>query len=154
MSEMQNKPIKRNASLRPYSIDHHQGLLLCWKIRTGLKKGVEADRIGKYVSWFYDHHLAPHFRLEEQYIFPILGTDHEMSIRAVAEHQILTELAQQQQTALSLANFADALDNHIRFEERQLFQEVQRLATPEQLQLIEAIHGQDAFVENGEDIFW
>lgn len=148
------KPIKRHASLRPLSIDHHQGLLLCWKIRSGLKKNVDPGRIEKYVSWFYGLHLAPHFRLEEQFVFPVLEPDHALTIRARAEHQTLAELAQQQQTALSLAHFADALDNHIRFEERQLFQEVQRLATPQQLKLIESMHDAQVFVENGEDVFW
>ena len=33
-------PIKRSEYLKPLSRDHHQGLLLCWKIRTGLKKGI------------------------------------------------------------------------------------------------------------------
>ena len=148
------QPLKRHACLRPLSIDHHQGLLLCWKIRSGLKKGISNHRMAKYLSWFYAHHLARHFRLEEQYVFPVLGADHALVIRAVAEHKSLAELVAREPTTVSLAQFADALDNHIRFEERQLFQEIQRLATPEQLQLIEAMHRHDGFVENLEDVFW
>jgi len=35
-------PIKRHNSLQPLSRDHHDGLLLKWKINKGISKGVEA----------------------------------------------------------------------------------------------------------------
>jgi len=42
---MKTVPIKRSIALQPLSREHHHGLLLCWKIRTGLKKGIDIDRI-------------------------------------------------------------------------------------------------------------
>ena len=41
-------PIKRSEFLKPISREHHHGLLLCWKIRAGLKKGIEPERIKLY----------------------------------------------------------------------------------------------------------
>ncbi|WP_241739476.1 hypothetical protein [Aestuariibaculum marinum] len=32
------KPLKRHKALQPLSREHHYGLLLTWKIRTGFKK--------------------------------------------------------------------------------------------------------------------
>ena len=36
-----NKPIKRHKAIQPLSREHHQGLLLCWKIGKGFEKGIE-----------------------------------------------------------------------------------------------------------------
>ena len=62
----EKRPLKRNKALKPFSIDHHHGLLLSWKIRTGLRKSIDPTRIGNYVKWFFEHHLQPHFELEEK----------------------------------------------------------------------------------------
>ena len=73
-----NKPLKRAPELQPLSHDHHHGLQLCWKIRTGFSKQIEPDRIKKYSDWFYKTHLKPHFELEEKYVFPILGAENDL----------------------------------------------------------------------------
>ena len=73
-----NAPIKRHESLKSLSHDHHHGLLLCWKIRTGFKKQIEINRIKFYTDWFFRNHLSPHFDLEEKYVFPVLGQEHEL----------------------------------------------------------------------------
>jgi len=46
------------------------------------------------------------------------------------------------------------LVNHIRFEERILFGEIQKIATVEQLQSIEFNHSDEKFVDNLTDPFW
>jgi len=61
------KPIKRHESIQPLSRDHHHGLLLSWKIRSGISKGVDINRIKKYADWFYTNHIKPHFGIEEKY---------------------------------------------------------------------------------------
>ncbi|MBL0127934.1 MAG: hypothetical protein IPP83_10860 [Flavobacteriales bacterium] len=63
--------------------DHHHGLLLCWKLRTGLQKNVDPARMMAYCQRFHAEHLVPHFGLEEEAIFPILGNDHELVKRAL-----------------------------------------------------------------------
>ena len=64
---MKVKPIKRHKAIQPLSREHHQGLLLSWKIRTGLSKGVSTDRIKTYADWFYKTYLIPHFEEEEKH---------------------------------------------------------------------------------------
>ncbi len=71
-------PLKRHTALQPLSHDHHQGLLLCWKIRTGFELGVDHERMKRYTDWFWENHLLPHFIFEEINIFPILGEEHPM----------------------------------------------------------------------------
>lgn len=149
------KPIKRHTSLQPLSREHHHGLLLCWKIRTGLKNGVEPQRMKNYADWFFKHHLAAHFQVEEQQLFPILGLKNEMVQQAMAEHRRLRELFKSKTDLKTVLGLIEAeLDHHIRFEERVLFNEIQKLANEVQLQLLVEIHQEVPEPEHWEDVFW
>lgn len=152
---MNNKPIKRHPALQPLSREHHNGLQLSWKIRTGLKKDIEISRITKYVDWFYKTHLLPHFEIEEKYIFPILGKDNDLIKKAISEHREIKRLAgTEAELYKNLNPLAEILENHIRFEERVLFNEIQSVATSEQLQQIEFHHSGIGFTDNLTDAFW
>lgn len=152
-------PIKRHNALQPISHEHHQALLVSWKIRMGLKKSIEPQRIKRFCDFFYKSHLAEHFTLEEEYIFPILGATHELITKALADHRTLSELfAQKQADVNTLARIEKGLEEHIRFEERILFSEIQERATEEQLNLVAAVHpgGKEDIknIERWEDEFW
>lgn len=81
-----SNPIKRNEALKPLSRDHHHGLLLCWKIRRGIKRNIAPERIKKYLDWFWKNYLKPYFETEVQYVFPVLGSENELVKQALAEH--------------------------------------------------------------------
>ncbi|WP_299781861.1 hemerythrin domain-containing protein [uncultured Formosa sp.] len=149
------KPLKRHKALQPLSREHHQGLLLSWKIRTGLKKGIELERIKTYANWFDKAHLAPHFNMEEVYIFSILNEDHTLRQQAIEEHKRLGALfADHSNLEDNLTDIADTLEQHIRFEERILFPEIQKIATETQMKYIEEIHYETDFEYNLTDEFW
>lgn len=151
----QKKPLKRVEALKSFSREHHHGLLLGWKIRKGMSKGIAIDRIKKYADWFFENHLVPHFEDEEKYIFPILGEDHEMIKKALAEHRRLTRLfTEEEDVEKALHHIEEELDRHIRFEERELFMLIQEVAKPEQLKKIEEVHDDSDFVDNTTDVFW
>lgn len=150
-----NKPLKRAPELQTLSHDHHHGLQLCWKIRTGFSKQIELGRIKIYADWFYKAHLKPHFDLEEKYVFPILNPENELIKRALAEHRRLKRLFKQtSDLEKSLGHIEEELEAHIRFEERVLFVEIQKKATAAQLARIKEIHTEGAFVEKDDDLFW
>ena len=148
-------PIKRKEALKPLSRDHHHGLLLCWKIRQGIKLNVEPERIKKYLDWFWMSYLKPHFEIEEQYVFPILGIENELVKQALAEHRRLKRLFENEDD-LSKTNslIEKELEMHIRFEERVLFNAIQSLASSEQLIQIEIDCEDKCFYENLSDPFW
>ena len=151
----QSKPLKRNPHLKAISRDHHYGLLLCWKIREGFKRNIDIDRIKRYTDWFWTIHLADHFAVEEKYIFPILGDNNDLIKKALTEHRRLKRLfADNTEVWRSLNLIEEELDSHIRFEERVLFNEVQKVATSEQLEQIEKHHHHDTLNEDWEDEFW
>jgi len=152
---MTQKPLKRHKALQPLSREHHHGLLLSWKIRSGFSKNIETKRIKVYADWFFENHLIPHFTLEETHIFTILDEDHELVKRALADHRRLKRLFTNGEDATkNLHKIEEELEQHIRFEERTLFPEIQKAATEEQLALIAEIHHEEGFVDNVEDEFW
>lgn len=151
------KPIKRHESLKPLSRDHHHGLLLSWKLRTGLQKNVDPERMMTYCQRFHAEHLVPHFGLEEEAIFPILGNEHELVKRALAEHRRLTRLfTGSDDPAIRISQIEEELEAHIRFEERVLFAAIEEVATEEELARVDELHQSlDRSVSDlKEDAFW
>ncbi|MFC5195555.1 hemerythrin domain-containing protein [Bizionia hallyeonensis] len=152
---MEPKPLKRHKALQPLSREHHHGLLLSWKIRSGFSKNVSVERMKTYADWFFENHLIPHFELEEAEIFSILDSQNELVKKALADHRRIKRLfAEDSSLDKSLSKIEEELEQHIRFEERILFPEIQKVATEEQLQHIAKIHQPESFEDNISDEFW
>lgn len=156
-----SKPLKRHPALIPLSKDHHFGLLLCWKIRTGIKKEIEEERIAAYVDYFFQNHLLYHFEEEEKYIFPLLDEKDEKRKKAERQHRKIGRLvdkliAESDHTEVTLGQIEEEVEGHIRFEERDLFPYIQKTQNEIQLEKlrikIEEIH--HATNEIWEDQFW
>jgi hypothetical protein len=149
-------PIQRNEFLAPLSREHHHGLLLCWKIRTGFRKGVDIGRIQSYADWFFRNHLLVHFEVEERFVFSILGNDNKLVRRAMMEHRKLRRLFESREER-SLGLIEEKLETHIRFEERVLFNEIQSVASREEFREIMEKHADHSALQNAEewkDEFW
>ncbi len=138
----EKKPIKRNPAIVRFSKDHYFGLLLVWKIRKGFKSSVEPERISRYVIASFEEELVPHFRDEEVNLFVKLPLNNKMRIRAEDEHKkiyvLIGELRSDNTSKDTLVSFADLLEKHIRFEERELFNFLQENLSPAELEEIES----------------
>jgi hemerythrin-like domain-containing protein len=164
LEEYKNKmamPLKRHTALIPLSQDHHGGLLLVWKIRQGLKSGVEGSRIVDYLNYFAKNHLEPHFLIEEELVFSYLGKNDSMRMQAEQEHELLrSQIREFEESELEyekkLSLFAQTLEGHIRFEERILFQHMQAELMEKDLSEMEAAISKvyDKFQEHWKDEFW
>lgn len=149
------KPLKRINELMPFSRDHHHTLLLCWKVKTGLKKGISSNRIKAYTDWFYKEHIIMHFEMEEKYLYPVLGSENKLIQQAIEEHTLLRKLfTDETNIDESLKLIPEELEKHIRFEERTLFNEIQKEASAGQLEKFKQIHSNEKFVDNLSDQFW
>lgn len=149
------KPLKRVIELQPLSHDHHHALQLCWKIRTGFSKDIAPERIKRYTDWFFKNHLQEHFKLEERDVFSILGSKNPLVQKALSDHQNLSLLFNSESDIkATLEKIETDLKAHIRFEERELFTEIQNCATPTELKKIEEAHSDAAFKEYDTDPFW
>lgn len=158
---MKNKPINRNPNIQELSKDHHFGLLFCWKIKEGLKKGIDLERLKKYLNFFWNGHLKIHFQEEEILLFT--EDNDSLCNRAKNDHQNITRSIDQinaapiQQASLYV-NLTIMLTDHIRFEERLLFPHLEVLLPPERLQAIGKMLANarkaDTFKDNYADQFW
>jgi len=141
MKLKKSTPIKRHESLQPLSRQHHTSLLFCWKIRTGFNKDIPANRMKAYANWFFHAHLKPHFEAEEKHIFPLLDSNNKLVKKALTEHRRLTRLFKSTENPEKvLGQIEEELDAHIRFEERVLFNEIQKCTSPEILNELEMLH--------------
>lgn len=149
------QPIKRHEAIKPMSREHHHGLLVGWKIRMGLRNEISPARIRKYLNWFYTHHLLPHFMLEEQHLFPVLGPDHEEVQEALSHHYEVHRFFMTEDVSVEdLIAFEQVMTKHIRFEERILFNTIQARADERTLQLLEEHLMDHIFEDNETDPFW
>lgn len=88
-------------------------------------------------------------------MFPILDEDAQLINRALLEHKELHRLFNTKENlSQTLSLLEEKLEQHIRFEERILFNKIQEIATPEQFAQIEKQHSEEKFEENTEDVFW
>ena len=148
-------PIKRHPALQPLSRDHHFGLLVCWKIRKGLTAQIDPARIKAYVDWFWDSYLSDHFEEEEKYVFPLLGDGNKLAQQALQEHRSIRGLLDKKEGMEEvLHSLEETLNAHIRFEERELFNAVQEVATAKQLDEIEKLHHASIDENAWGDRFW
>jgi hemerythrin-like domain-containing protein len=142
------------------SHDHHSGLLFCWKIKEGLKRGVDALRIKSYINFFWENHLSEHFQEEEVLLFNRL-TD-PLTRQAKQEHAMLTKRVKRMnhyevENNEDFVIFAELMTKHIRFEERVLFPHLEKELPISTLETVGAYLEQQhhtPFKEDYPDKFW
>lgn len=132
MARFDHAPIDRHEALAPLSRDHYVGLVQA----RHLMKAADADAAmrRKAVAEFldaWDTEIVPHFADEDRVLAGLLGEADRT--RLSAEHREITRLADQarelrRQTGPSprtLGEIGEALERHIRWEERELFTRLQ-----------------------------
>jgi len=135
----ETKPIKRSKELAPLSREHHDGLLYVWKIREGLKKDVSLSKLKEYSVWYWKQHIKPHFFQEEKILLPHMPANHELATRLRKEHENIRELIlnlDQEADKTTFIQLCDLINDHIRFEERQVFPFLEETLPTEELSTI------------------
>ena len=152
------KPIKRSKELAPLSREHHDGLLFVWKIKQGLANGTTIETLCNYTRWFWSNHLKPHFNDEENVLVKFLPADNTLVKQMLKEHSEIRDLVislDKEPDAGSLQLLANLINDHIRFEERQLFAYAEENLTPGQLHEIYNELPHDASCDTEwKDEFW
>ena len=159
---MNTPPIKRSKNLVTLSKDHHDGLLIAWKVRQGLRLNISNTRLSNFIVNQFNTHLHPHFVEEEQLLFSKLPSSDELRIKAEDQHAAIRQMiaafdSAPESSTEDLANFANLLDDHIRLEERQLFPHLEKVVAPDELDLIgkdlERLHATKP-ADEWHDQFW
>jgi len=124
-----DKHLKQHRFIAYFSKVHHHGLLVVWKIRQGIKKEIAVERISGYVKLFYEINLSQHIDEEENFLLPLLSPNDILRRKAENEHlclrEILDRIFEANSNLSTVERFADMLEAHIRFEERELFRHLQ-----------------------------
>jgi Hemerythrin HHE cation binding domain len=128
--------LKRSSQLRPLSSEHHQALLVAFQLKQGLaghgdSAGAPKDLAGllSLARRYEDALLHTHTRAEEELLGRYLG-EPELK-RLKFEHRELIRLMELAKSGgppearAALSAFAELLERHVRWEERELFPRIE-----------------------------
>lgn len=128
--------MKRHVALLHLSREHHAALKLARQARFACDAGLPEAlaQAAQTINECFAAYLEPHFRSEEETLLPALAARGETELveRTLAEHAELRALNRQlaEPDGETLARFASLLHDHVRFEERELFEAAQRRLYP------------------------
>lgn len=128
----------RHSTLIPLSRDHHEALLIALRLKKG-GPASENDRLWpvdlmlqvRSLLLFVEQELLPHFKLEEEILFPAGCTIEELQPlvkNLLDQHQVMRdsigrikEISDENLLKKELIDFGILLETHVRNEERNLF---------------------------------
>lgn len=122
--------MKRHPQLLELSREHHHALQLALQARRAAASGDSAAMVAvvENCRTAFPRELEPHFVVEEETLLPLLIDAGEVALvqRFESDHAALRRFADQFNAAqavdaATLLAFADCLNGHVRFEERELF---------------------------------
>ena len=143
--------MKRNQQLQPLSRQHHNGLLAALLLKKGIKKAADTNVMAAFILDFWHHDLKAHFESEETILIPALKEtefDETLTRRLLNEHFALRSYIGSLENGYAnketISDFADLLEDHIRFEERTYFPEAEKVLSEGALKIIgEQLHEND-----------
>ena len=155
--------MKRDAGLQPISWQHHDALMACLMIKKGVKKQTDLKVLQDFTRKLWDHDISRHFTLEENYLVPQLRQRKfpEYILQSLLrDHELLRVLSQRilngGASYQGFLTFSALLEQHVRFEERLVFEKAQELIPENELQDIGAHFptSSDTVCKNYPNKFW
>jgi iron-sulfur cluster repair protein YtfE (RIC family) len=139
--------MKRHAALHGLSGEHHRALVLARRLRN-LTQDVQPAAVQELLA-LWRAEVGPHFIAEEERLLPLFARysapDHPLIIETLRQHVLMRslldeigELVDAHETPLApLHALGDALREHVRFEENELFPAVEAALPEAQLQRLQ-----------------
>jgi hemerythrin-like domain-containing protein len=144
--------VKRAAELRSLSEDHHHGLVNARRLRQAAseKKGAPEKAARAFLE-FWQKDTSIHFRQEEEVLLPVLARyggelDQESVVLMLTQHarirglimDLSDEMTRKGVRPETLQSIGEALKEHIRLEEREVFPLVEDILPQEGLKELAA----------------
>jgi hemerythrin-like domain-containing protein len=131
----------RDPSLIPLSRQHQHALALCVRLERAIQAGeIDLEAWQAEIQQQFEGEIGIHFAAEEKELFPVAARFSEMQPlvdELLEEHISLRDCfagaAARRLDRQSLANFGEKLVQHIRKEERQLFEGMQKVMSTQAL---------------------
>ena len=136
----------RDKNLIPLSHQHQHCLALCVRLDRAIQAGeVDLEAWQAEIQQMFEQEIAFHFVAEEEALFPAAARHAELQPlvqELVTGHVLLRDFfsraAARKLHSAGLQALVEKLASHIRKEERELFEGMQRLMTPEELSVVGA----------------
>ena len=136
----------RDKNLIPLSRQHQHALALCVRLDRAIQAGeIDPEAWHTEIQQLFEGEIGIHFAAEERELFPAAARFSELKPlvdELVIEHVLLRDFfsraAARSLDPRSLGEFGQKLARHIRKEERQLFEGMQKVMNPEDLALLGA----------------
>ncbi|NNM83221.1 MAG: hemerythrin domain-containing protein [Burkholderiales bacterium] len=114
--------MKRHPSLIQLSREHHHALLLAKRAKADAP---DRERLAAEIAFAFHHEIGEHFRTEESGLLVELARAGQERLvkRTLSEHETLKAIAARLESGdlACLRDFGEAMEAHVRFEERELF---------------------------------
>lgn len=131
----------RDKNLIPLSHQHQHVLALCVRLDRALQAGeVDPGPWQEEIQQLFEHEIGVHFAAEEKELFPVAARFPQMQglvEELRSEHAVLRDFfaraAARRLKITGLEEFVEKLARHIRKEERQLFEGMQRVMSASEL---------------------
>jgi hemerythrin-like domain-containing protein len=131
----------RDKNLIPLSHQHQHALAMCVRLERALAKGAaDLDAWQQEIAGIWEGEIRYHFEAEEKVLFPAAekyAALKPLVKQLLSEHGTLRHFFALARSGRldtgELKTFGETLSQHIRTEERQLFEECQRLMAAEEL---------------------
>lgn len=125
----------RDPRLRGLSSEHHQALVLAVTLKKAAKSGDAAmlDAAAKELAERFETELDPHFIVEEELLLPALrargSSEYDLIERTEIDHAWLRAGAAKAARGETkhLGEYGERLSDHVRFEEKELFERCQNI---------------------------
>jgi len=137
--------MKREVSLQPLSSQHHDTLMACLMIEKGVRKNTDLKVLQDFTRQLWEKdvhklmileesHLVPYLRQKKfpEYIIQSLLRDHELL--RILSARILNGGASYK----GFLAFTSLLENHVKFEEKLVFEKAQELSSENELKMVSA----------------
>jgi hemerythrin-like domain-containing protein len=136
--------MKRAKEFVTLSWEHHDGLVFAFRLQQGLKNAADQHKMLEYIQYTWDNDLEHHFWQEEEILTASLEETErgrELLQTMLDDHRYFRERIKQFKLQSSfnpetIKEFADRLNQHIRFEEQKLFQYLEETLSPVKLKKI------------------
>jgi mannose-6-phosphate isomerase-like protein (cupin superfamily) len=127
--------MRRHPALIPLSHDHHHALVEARRLRDASDRDDDPEAVAAAFADFFAAVSVPHFREEEETLFPLVAASDEarpLVVEALLDHQrlhaLVAELQRSANVRASMREIGELLEAHVRREERELFPLIERLA--------------------------
>ncbi len=134
--------MKRSYALETLSWEHHNGLVLSFRLERGIQLGAEIEEVKNYLLHVWQTALSIHFKEEEAYLTVKAEDDlwQEGFQKMYVEHhdfyQLIRDLEScedHEKSRQLIHEFSEKLKSHIRFEEREFFPIIEKALTKQQI---------------------